>query len=163
MCSVWIFRLQGKDEQCCPEKIDTLPLDRCRSPWHRRNRHRLRPGREHGHLQKAQAGSQGQAVLSQRHTSSHRAHPVHHPGQRKAELQQPPVRGALRHRGVRPRPQRRAVQRQGASPGTASPTDTNRNRHLRRRAASGTGGSSWTRKTSNAWQSLWRAVLSLRF
>ena len=49
------------------------------------------------------------------------------------------TRSVIGQRGVRPRPQRRAVQRQRASPGTASPTDTNRNRHLRRRAASGTG------------------------
>ena len=139
MCSVWIFRLQGKGEQCDLKEIDTLPLCRCGSPWHRRNRHRLRPGQQHGHLQKAQAGTQGQAVLSQRHTSSHRTHPVHNPGQRKAELQQPPVRRTLRHRIVCPCPQRRAVQRQGTSPGTASPTDTNRNRHLRRCPASGTG------------------------
>ena len=48
-----------------------------------------------------------------------------------------PVR--VPHTHVRPRPQRRAVQRQGASPGTASPTDTDRNRQLHRRAASGTG------------------------
>lgn len=74
-----------------------------------------------------------------RDTIGHRAHPVHHPGQRKAELQQPPVRRTLRHRIVCPCPQRRAVQRQGTSPGTASPTDTNRNRHLRRCPASGTG------------------------
>ena len=163
MCSVWIFRLQGKGEQCDLKEIDTLPLGCGGSPWNRRNRHRLRPGREHRHLQKAQAGSQGQAVLSQGHGSGHRTHPVHDPGQRKAKLQQPPFRGTLRHRGVRPRPQRRAVQRQGASKGTASPANPDRNRHLRRCAASGTGGSSWTRKTSNAWQSLWRAVLSLRF
>ena len=32
--------------------------------------------------------------------------------QREAKLQQPPVRGTLWQRGVRPRPQRRAVQRQ---------------------------------------------------
>ena len=123
MCSVWIFRLQGKSEQCCFEKADTLPLCRCGSPWHRRNRHRLRPGQQHRHLQKAETGTQGQAVLSQRYEGSHRAHPVHDPGQREAELQQPPVRGTLWHGDVRPRPQRRAVQRQGASPGTASPAD----------------------------------------
>ena len=73
------------------------------------------------------------------HTISHRTHPVHHAGQRKAELQQPPVRRTLRQRIVCSCPQRRAVQRQGASPGTASPNDTDRNRQLRRRAASGTG------------------------
>ena len=96
MCCVWILGLQGKSEQCRFEKADTLPLDRCRSPWHRRNRHRLRPGRQHRHLQKAETGTQGQAVLSQGHESGHRAHPVHNPGQREAELQQPPVRGTLR-------------------------------------------------------------------
>ena len=103
MCSVWIFRLQGKSEQCCFEKADTLPLCRCGSPWHRRNRHRLRPGQQHRHLQKAETGTQGQAVLSQRYEGSHRAHPVHDPGQREAELQQPPVRGTLWHGDVRPR------------------------------------------------------------
>ena len=139
MCCVWILGLQGKSEQCRFEKADTLPLDRCRSPWHRRNRYRLRPGRQHRHLQKAETGTQGQAVLSQGHESGHRAHPVHNPGQREAELQQPPVRGTLRHRIVRPRPQRRAVQRQEASPGTAPPANLDRNRQLRRCAASGTG------------------------
>ena len=68
MCSVWIFRLQGKGEQCDLKEIDTLPLCRCGSPWHRRNRHRLRPGQQHRHLQKAEAGTQGQAVLPQRDT-----------------------------------------------------------------------------------------------
>ena len=108
MCSVWILRLQGKDEQCRPEKIDTLPLDRCGSPWHRCNGHRLRPGRQHRHLQKAKASTQGQAVLSQRHESSHRAHPVHDTGQReKRNCNNHPFEGrcgtesfALAHNGV---------------------------------------------------------------
>ena len=140
MCAVFGFLdYKGKISNAVLKKLIHHPLGRCGSPWYRRNWHRLRPGREHHHLQKTETGSQGQAVLPQRHTSSHRTHPVHHPGQREAKLQQPPVRGILRHGSVRPRPQRCAVQRQGASPGTASPNDTNRNRQLRRRAAFGTG------------------------
>ncbi|MFR4477369.1 MAG: hypothetical protein ACLT3Y_09275 [Ruminococcus callidus] len=87
--------------------MGTLPLCRCGSPWHRRNRNRLRPGRQHGHLQKAEAGTQGQAVLSQGHESGHRAHPVHDAGQRKRNCNNHPFEGhcgkesfALAHNGV---------------------------------------------------------------
>ena len=83
-------------------------------------------------FRKALSAGTATCPTAEGHESGHRAHPVHDPGQREAKLQQPPVRGTLRHRIVRPRPQRRAVQRQGASPGTASPADTNRKRALHR-------------------------------
>ena len=162
MCSVWILRLQRKSEQCDLKEIDTLPLGGCGSPWHRRNGHRLRSGRQRGHLQKAQAGTQGQAVLSQRHEQSSGT-----PGS--------PPRAARSGTATITRSRDTAAQNRSPSPTTACCTTTGSfagnsisHRHQSKPTATSpysfwNRGRTLTQKTSGEPQNWWKAALSLRF